>query len=292
MPIVGRAVVVVVLAVLVTASGVDSGAAAARAVDVGDGRRIELQCRGRGSPTVVLVSGTGGASDEWTHVADATDPDAAPKPSTSAVFRRVARFTRVCAYDRPGTTRMNDEPARSDPVPQPTTAQSGAADLQALLKASGERGPYVVVGASWGGMIVNLFARENPGRIAGLVFVDGASGFFKDALTPEQWNAWMQVIASTPPGREAPDYDSSIAAIRAASPLPDVPAVVLTSDKPWNLPLGDVGPTWPAWLAAQDLLTSQLHAKHVTKTNSGHGIAVENPRAVVNAIRDVVAEAR
>ena len=199
----------------------------------------------------------------------------------------------MCAYDRPGTTRLNDEPGLSTPVPQPTTAQAGAVDLRALLKAAGERGPYVVVGASWGGMITNLFARENPTKVAGLVFVDGASDFFKDTLTPEQWAAWMQLIAtSTPPGHEAPDYEAAVAAIRAASRLPDVPAVVLTADKAWDLPLGEAGPTWPAWLAAQDRLTKLLHAKHVTKTNSSHGIAVENPRVVVKAIRDVVEEAR
>ena len=216
------AVTALTVAALVAATGIESAAAAStRLVDVGGGRKIALQCRGHGSPTVVLVSGAGGAHDEWTQVADAADPSAAPKPSTSAVFPRVARFTRVCAYDRPGTTRLNDEPGLSTPVPQPTTAQAGAVDLRALLKAAGERGPYVVVGASWGGMITNLFARENPTKVAGLVFVDGASDFFKDTLTPEQWAAWMQLIAtSTPPGHEAPDYEAAVAAIRAAFAAP------------------------------------------------------------------------
>lgn len=288
------AVAALTVAALVTAAGVESVAAAStHLVDVGDGRKIALQCRGRGSPTVVLVSGGGGAHDEWTNVADPAEPTAALKPSESAVFPRVARFTRVCAYDRPGTMLLNDEPALSTPVPQPTTAQADADDLRALLKAAGERGPYVLVGASWGGMITNLFARQNPTKVAGLVFVDGASDFFKDTLTPEQWAAWMQLIAtSTAAGGEAPDYESSVAAIRAAPPLPDVPAAVLTADKAWDLPLGDAGPTWPAWLAAQDQLTKLLHAKHITKTNSSHGIAVENPRVVVKAIRDVVEAAR
>jgi predicted alpha/beta-hydrolase family hydrolase len=265
----------------------------ARLVDIGTEREVYLQCRGRGSPTVVLVSGAGGAHDEWTHGADAADPAADPRPSRSAVFPQVARFTRVCAYDRPGTTRMNDRPSPSSSVDQPTTAQAGADDLGALLERADQRGPYVLVGASWGGMIVNLFARENPTDVAGLVFVDGASDFLKDALTPEQWTTWMQLIAtSTQPGREAPDYEASVAEIRAAPPVPDVPAVVLTAEKQWDLPLGDAGSTWPAWLAAQDQLTNLLRAKHVTNTKSGHGIAVENPRAVVNAIRDVVHEAR
>jgi pimeloyl-ACP methyl ester carboxylesterase len=265
---------------------------AAGRVDIGNGRELYLQCRGRGSPTVVLVSGTGGAHDEWTHVVDTAQPTATPKASRSAVFPQVARFTRVCAYDRPGTALMSDELASSTPVAQPRAALAGATDLRALLRAAGEPGPYVLVGASWGGMIVNLFARDNASKVAGLVFVDGASDLLKDALTPEQWAAWMQLIAATPPDHEAPDYESSVDQIRAAPPLPAVPAVVLTADKRWDLPLGDAGPTWDAWLSSQGRLAEVLHAEHVTDTNSSHGIAVEDPKAVVDAVRRVVRATR
>ena len=109
-----------------------------------------------------------------------------------------------------------------------------------------------MVGASWGGMVVNLFARSNPTKVSGLVFVDGASDCFKDALTSDQWTGWMQLIdTSTAPGRDAPDYESSVDEIRAASPFPAVTAVVLTVDKPWNMPLGDTGPTWSAPFATR-----------------------------------------
>ena len=254
----------------------------ARLVDIGSGRQMYLQCSGSGSPTVVLVSGTGGAHDEWTHVMDR--PDADPRPAASAVFPEVARSGRVCAYDRPGTTLMDGADSPSTPVPQPTAADADVADVRALLATAHEPGPYVLVGASWGGMIVNLFARTDPTDVAGLVFVDGASDFFEQTLAPQQWAAWMQLIKSTPPGREAPDYESSVAQIRAAGPMPVVPAVVITAGQPWNLP---VGPTWPAWTAAQDRLAELLHAAHVTAAGSGHGIAVEQPEVVVNAIRAV-----
>jgi hypothetical protein len=142
-------------------------------------------------------------------------------------------------------------------------------------------------------MIVNLFARTNPARVSGLVFVDGASDFFKATLTPEQWSAWMRLIAtSTPAGREAPDYEASVDEIRAAPPIPALPAVVLTADKPWNLPLGNTGPTWAAWKAAQRRLAKLLHAAHITRTASSHGIAVENPRVVAGAIREIVRAVR
>jgi len=102
-------------------------------VSIGGGREMFLQCRGTGSPTVVLVSGLDAAADVWTGYQ--ADP-------SLAVFARVARFTRVCAYDRPGTPVGDDlTPSRSTPVRQPTTAQDAVRDLHALLRAAGEPGP-------------------------------------------------------------------------------------------------------------------------------------------------------
>ncbi|MFF1491856.1 alpha/beta fold hydrolase [Streptomyces sp. NPDC058304] len=266
-----------------------------RPVPIGGGRSIRLECRGTGSPTVVLVSGTGGAADEWTHVVDRSTPAAGLKPSAAAVLPRVASFTRVCAYDRPGTTRTDGKPASSTPVPQPTSAQAGVQDLRAVLSAAGEHGPYVLVGASWGAMIAELFARTDFPRVSGLVTVDGASPYLRDTLTPAQWSDWMHKIEAMDRGKalEVPDYEASVAEIRSAPPMPHrLPAAVLTSDKPWDLEVGDSGSTWPAWLAAQDDLARELHARHITDTDSGHGIAVERPRLVADAVHEVVDEAR
>ena len=103
-------------------------------VDVGGGRKMYLECRGIGSPAVVLVAGLRGSAEDW---------NIAEKPGPR-VFPEVAKFTRVCAYDRPGTP-VGEKPSRSDPVPQPTTARNAVADLHALLTAAGEAGPYVLV---------------------------------------------------------------------------------------------------------------------------------------------------
>ncbi|MFJ8016506.1 alpha/beta fold hydrolase [Streptomyces sp. NPDC096339] len=266
-----------------------------RTVTLPGGRGVHVECRGTGSPTVVLVSGTGGAADEWTHVAAPGGPAGALEPSASAVLPRLASYTRVCAYDRPGTLLADDTPTTSTPVPQPTSARDGADDLRAVMAAAGEEGPYVLVGASWGAMITGLYARTHPAQAAGLVTVDGASPHLHDTLTPEQWSDWTRAVRAMPKakGREVPDYPTSIAELRAAPALPHpVPAVVLTSDHPWDLKVGTTGSTWPAWLAAQRRLADELHARHVTRTDSGHGIAVEQPRLVADAIREVVDRAR
>ena len=100
-------------------------------IAIGNGRKLYLRCKG-GRPAVVLESGIHDSSDTWTLTQ--TEP---PVPSSPAVFAGVARFTRVCRYDRPGTIRYTDPAAlttRSTPVQMPRTLPGMATDLRVLLR--------------------------------------------------------------------------------------------------------------------------------------------------------------
>ena len=72
-------------------------------VEIDGGRRLYLECRGQGTPTVVLESGGGDAADIW----DFRPPGFHGTPALPAA----ARYTRVCAYDRPGTVSRRACPA-------------------------------------------------------------------------------------------------------------------------------------------------------------------------------------
>src|SRR5437867_12892915 len=199
-------------------------------VDIGRGRKIYLKCQGTGSPAVVLVGGRMASADDWS-VADKSAP---------AVFPQVAKFTRVCAYDRPGTP-VGEKPSRSDPVPQPTTAKDAVADLHALLSAAGETGPYVLVGHSYGGLVVKLYASTYPKEVAGLVLIVTLSEGLQDAETPAQWAIQRKLIQNDDPENlalypalERIDVDRSCDQIRAAPALHPMPIVVLSADRPWG----------------------------------------------------------
>ena len=267
------------------AEGSDAGGL----VDIGRGREMYLECIGTGSPTVVLISGTRGAHDDWTDLIDRKNPNGAPKPGESAVFPQVSKFTRVCAYDRPGTTLNDNTQTRSTPVKQPTTAQQGVADLHAVLIASREPGPYVLVGHSWGGLIARLFGSTYPDEVAGLVLVDSASEFLKSSLTPAQWATYIEatkkLIESN--GLEAPDHARTLGLLHSSPRVRPVPVVLLTSDRRFDFGAGGAE-TWPAWRTAQDRLAKLLNAKHVSETNSGHAIQMERPQVVIDSIREVV----
>jgi pimeloyl-ACP methyl ester carboxylesterase len=269
-------------------------------VDVGGGRKMYLECRGVGSPTVVLVAGLKGSAEDW---------NIAEKPGPR-VFPEVAKFTRVCAYDRPGTP-VGEKPSRSDPVPQPTTAGEAVADLHALLSAADEAGPYVLVGHSYGGLVVRLYASTYPEDVSGLVLVDALTEGLRDAETPEQWAIQRKLMEGDIreslvlyPALERNDPERSFDQVRAAPPLRPLPLVVLSADRPWGpqVPSMIAAGTLPADVpqnfgyvtdaaqkAAQEKLAHLVpNAKHITNTNSGHEIQKEQPQLVIDAIRQVV----
>jgi pimeloyl-ACP methyl ester carboxylesterase len=264
-------------------------------VDIGGGRKMYMECQGKGSPTVVLVSGLGNAADVWSATSD-------PK-NERPVFDEVAKFTRVCAYDRPGTRRTDDTPSPSTPVEQPTSAKVAAADLDALLRASGEPGPYVLAGHSYGGPIIRLYAGAHPAEVDGLVLVDALSEDLSNGLTPKQ-EALFEKINTPPPGIRAESLDESATfrQLRESPPAPMVPTVVLTADRPQltkevlaqgQLPEGVdqefADALWAAQLAAQEKLAKKFPgAEHITDTNSTHYIQLDNPQLVTDSIRQVV----
>lgn len=115
------------------------------------GHDLHIDCRGQGSPTVVLFSGLGEFSASWARIVDATAPT-----------------TRVCAYDRPGQ-------GWSDDLDQPQDAVTAAKDLHALLAAAGETGPFVLAGHSIGGPYALTYAHQYPDETAGMVLLDSTS---------------------------------------------------------------------------------------------------------------------
>jgi pimeloyl-ACP methyl ester carboxylesterase len=155
-------------------------------VDIGGGRRLHLLCTGLGAPTIVLEAGASSFAIDWT-----------------LVQRQLERTSRVCSYDRAGMGWSDPELAGGN------TAE----DLSALLRAAGERPPFVLVGASRGGLLIRRYLLEHPADVAGLVFVDPASedrlftmlngeGVLIAALTAEQLQSTFPTQAVPIPRRK------------------------------------------------------------------------------------------
>jgi pimeloyl-ACP methyl ester carboxylesterase len=121
-----------------------------RLIDIGR-RKLHLYCAGKGTPTVILMAGGGAFSIDW-----------------ALVQPKVAVSTRVCSYDRAGL-------GWSDPGPAEEAVEQTVSDLHALLHASGEHGPYVLVGASIAGIFIQAYQRAFPTAVAALVFTNSSN---------------------------------------------------------------------------------------------------------------------
>lgn len=130
--------------------GVGAGyPAPGKLVDIG-GRKLHLLCTGNGSPTVILVAGGGAYSIDW-----------------ALVQPRIAKQTRVCSYDRAGL-------GWSDPGPKDETVEQTVSDLHSALSQT-EKGRFILVGASIGGIFIQAYQRRYPEQVAALVFSNSAN---------------------------------------------------------------------------------------------------------------------
>ena len=248
--------------------------AADRSVVVG-AVRIHISESGTG-PTVVFESGMGEDASTWNDVRPA-----------------IAEFAHTVAYDRPGL-------GQSGPTSLPRTVVQMAADLQAVLEAAKLAPPYVLVGHSLGGAVVQVFAHRYPDEVAGLVLVDPEDGrliqLLHSRMSATEWAARQRALDEAMPNMppqvraELRAADDSGEDVARAVPLPLVPVVVLTGTKK--------NPEFPGNPLEQDLKL-ELHnalvantpgAQHILVPNSRHYIQNDAPKLVIQAVRELLTE--
>jgi pimeloyl-ACP methyl ester carboxylesterase len=275
-------------------------------VDVG-GSSMHLHCTGEEgrAPTVVMDSGLGGTVLDW-----------------QLVQPGVAKFARVCSYDRGGM-------GWSDPGAQPRTSQQIVEELHALRNNAEVEGPYVLVGHSFGGTNVQLYASQYPDEVAGMVLVDSATeDEMLETLTEELqgspgWNKFLATIGVTrlpytlggetdertaisthrkdtyEVADEMTSWEESFEQ-RRASPLSlgDKPLIVLTAGA-FQVPpdAGIPQEQKDSFLEARsefqaDLPLHSQNSERIIAEDSGHYIQLERPDLVIDAIRRVVEAAR
>jgi pimeloyl-ACP methyl ester carboxylesterase len=144
-------------------------------VDIGSGRRMHIICAGPaagGRPTVLLEAGAFGFSADWAAVQD----------------KLAAVGLRSCAYDRAGL-------GFSDPGDNPRDSVAIVTDLERLLAAEGETGPFILCGHSMAGLHLRVLAARDPGRVVGLVLVDATTPEAMDEAAARQGVANFNILA-------------------------------------------------------------------------------------------------
>lgn len=238
--------------------------------DVG-GRSLYVECSGTGSLTVVMDSGLGDTHATWKAVV----------PALGAV--------RVCTYDRANL-------GASDPAPKPRSSADVAADLHALLKAAAIAPPYILVGHSFGGITVRLFASTYPAEVAGIVLVDPTPTGFVDgecAIVDPSLCAVLRAGWEPSKNPDALDIVKSAEEVARAGPLPTVPLIVLaaTVHRQDAIKNADIEKQIESfWQQEEADLAASVPGGTVDVVSSGHSIQTLHPEAVIAAIKTVIAE--
>jgi pimeloyl-ACP methyl ester carboxylesterase len=242
-------------------------------VRIDGGKTIHMKCVGTGSPTVILTAGLGGSTDDWREV----------QP-------QLARTTRVCAWDRPGSGLSSKATGQE-------TAAETTADLLAALKAARMEGPFVAVGHSFGAYESLLLKDRAPQAVVGMVLVDPS--------IPDQGDRLNKAVHKPPLSGKAllnPLFISSKQVVDPKRNYGEMPIIVLTSTKAPELP--PEAPDAASARAEFAAFDAEMHRGHAELAalssrgvqrpvpDSGHYIQLDQPDAVIGAIKEVISAAR
>jgi len=244
-----------------------------------DGRYLWYEYAGTQTPTVVFDAGFATDSETW-----------------NLVWADVIALTGAFRYDRAGV-------GQSDPASYPRTSYDIISELRALLAHAHIPPPYILVGHSFGGLNMQLYAQCFPLEVVGLVLVDSMLGGQSDVL-----------CVILPP--ERPDEDAELRALRkelmSDNPILPENINVKASEKqvcvgtfPVHLPVTAISSTvsdFPAGIAKRadnnmlvlirKFLSQFAHSRHIFAENSGHYIQLDRPDIVIASIQEMVAMVR
>jgi pimeloyl-ACP methyl ester carboxylesterase len=264
-----------------------------------------------------LAVGCGGHERDSRHAAAAKTPPAVAGPGKLVAIgggrslfldclgsgSPSGRTTRTCSYDRAGNGSSVGRPGVRD-------ARDDIDDLQRLLNGAHLEPPYVLVGHSYGGLLVRLFAHEHPQETAGVVLVDAKGrdqtrrelAIWPKSQAPALRRAWARPI------REGVDLATGDALARRVTSLGDAPLAVITAGThkadSRGMPPSLARALYRLWVTMQDELAAQSgNHVHVVARRSDHWVAIRRfyggnqqidgqPEIVVRAVKAVVAAAR
>jgi pimeloyl-ACP methyl ester carboxylesterase len=141
-------------------------------VDIG-GYRLHVECVGSGAPTIVFEPG-----------------NTASRHAVRQVQYALGAATRVCAYDRPGTVTPIAGSSDARPATVPTTSETFVRELHTVLTRGNVPGPYVLVGSSFGGLLISAYTVHYPADVSGLVFIDSPAPAAVETVLPALIEPW------------------------------------------------------------------------------------------------------
>jgi pimeloyl-ACP methyl ester carboxylesterase len=234
-------------------------------VETVNGHDIEIASAGTGVATVVFEAGLG---DDWT--------------GWDNVAGQVARHTRVFAYSRPGYGASSAPTTPRDP-------QQIVEELRALLAFEDFLPPYVLVGHSFGGAYMELFAKAHPGEVIGAVLVDPRHrDFLATCEAAELDNCGIpESLLATQAASTIAEYRAfplGSDQIRATGTFGAYPVRVLTATDHPVSPAREL--LWQTMLG--ELAAEASDGEQIVVAGAGHYIHRDRPDVVVQTILELL----
>lgn len=238
------------------------------------GQVLRFSMSGQGSPTIVMLAGSGGPLESW-----------------HKLFPEIEKLGTVVSYDRPGVGGSG----------RPREAQMGTTavlQLRALLREIGARPPFLLVGHSFGGLHANLFARVYPEETCGVLFLEATAP--DDVLNMKRYRSGLQRavtglldrVSPPDPNDEVSNEGETVAEIMEAPAFPQIPVTVLSGGKGL--------PRWMVSRAAQQerarnqqgLVQLSPLGERVIAKRSTHFPQMSEPRVVLDALAALMRRVR
>ena len=235
-------------------------------IDIG-GYSLNVNCYGKGTPTVIFESGLGDGNESWTLV----QPE-------------ISKNTRTLSYDRAGL-------GNSDTGDLPRSSLDRVHELHTVLNKANVKAPYIIVAHSIGGYNARLFAGTYPNEVSGIIFVDCShENQFEDRVkrysSKELEIAKSQSIGGEQTFDELLVSAKQVKEIRKKDALRNIPIIVLTADHKGEESSTITEKTWLTY--QNDLVSLSDYSKHIIVEDSGHDIQTDKPQVVIDAIKGII----
>ncbi|GED16048.1 alpha/beta fold hydrolase [Aneurinibacillus migulanus] len=222
----------------------------------------ELLGKNNEGPTLVFDSGYGFTLETWNSIKD-----------------DISKFSKMFIYDRAGI-------GKSEWDNRPRHSQQSVENLRALLKKASVNPPYVLVGHSFGGLNVRLFASTYPEEVAGVVLLDSCHedqnkilpSLFTKEVQEDYYNQFTLEGSLN-------EVEESLEQARTSKSLGNIPLIVVTGGlQPFHTTESMI-----AWMKFQgELANLSTNKKHIIVEDAGHAIHIDRPQIVINVIKDIL----
>lgn len=256
--------------------------------------RLHIYCTGAGGPTIVIDVGAGESYTSW-----------------QSVQERLAQDARVCAYDRAAY-------GQSEPGPLPRDSQRAAEELHQLLLNSGEKGPFLLVGHSLGGLNMQVFATSYPEQVVGLVLLDPSPlGWMMGEGFPELRELFIRETAAMRAEADAASASSdserkaqaafwealaseheelfgqTAQQVGAISSFGQLPLTVIGATEP-DPRFGEASKVFRQFWndESRKLAAKSERGRFILAEGSSHHIHLDAPQMVIEAIHEMLLESR